>query len=156
MNGNRFAAFAAATMLAAASIGLAAAPAEADTNFSGCTVEKPAGPKADGRDGSNRVLVKWTVKATCEKGRSIQIYQQRWEEDGPNGRGDDYLGDHYFEWQSFKRKGGSVTLTYTTYLQKTEKNNEELYQKVSFRVTEGLTTSTWTAYERGGASWIFH
>ncbi|CAH0238018.1 hypothetical protein SRABI26_02824 [Arthrobacter sp. Bi26] len=161
MNRNRFAAFAAGTMITAASIGLVAAPAEANTSSSGCTVVKPAGPKADGYDSSNRPMVKYVVDVWCNKGRSIRIHQQRWEEDGPNGRGDDYLGEKYWT-QSFLNQSGSVRLTYRTLLPQTwdsgggKEPNEELYQKVQFSVTEGLTTSAWTPFERGGASWIFH
>lgn len=160
MKRNRFAAFAAGTMITVASLGLVAAPAQADTRSSGCTVVKPAGPRFDGYDSSNRPMVKYVVDVWCSKGRSIQIHQQGWEEDGPNGRGDDYIGARYWT-QSFP-SSGSIRLTYRIQLPQTwdsgggKENNEELYQKVRFRVTEGLTTSGWTPFERGGASWIFH
>lgn len=161
MNKNRLAAFAAGTMIAAASIGLVAAPAQADTRSSGCTVVKPEGPRFDGYDSSNRPMVKYVVDVWCSKGRTIQIHQQAWEEDGPNGLGDDYLGSHYWT-RSFQTQSGSVRITYRTLVPQTwdagggKEGNEELYQKVQFRVTEGLTTSAWTPFERGGASWIFH
>jgi hypothetical protein len=163
MNRNRLTAFAAASMIAVASMGTAAAPAQADTTRAGCTVFTPAGPRADGVDGSNRPLVKWIVEVKCQKGRSIRIDQERWEEDDPKGqgRGDDFLGDEVL-WHSFEKKGGSFTFSYQTLLPQTrdagggKESNEELYQKVRFRVKEGLTTSAWTPYERGPASWIFH
>lgn len=148
---NRFAACAAAAMIAVASIGLTAAPAEADTTSSGCTVLTPKGPRADGRDGSNRVIIKYVVEVTCKKGRTIRIQQQRWEED----KGDDqYLG--YYRWTQTFDKDASMRFTYRIRMEKTEKENEEMYQRVRFRVTEGLTISEWTKWERGPASWIFH
>ncbi|GAB13038.1 hypothetical protein ARGLB_035_00010 [Arthrobacter globiformis NBRC 12137] len=165
MSKNRFAAFAAGTLITVASIGLVATPAEADTTRAGCTVLKPAGPKYVGRDSSNRPVVEWVVKGTCSKGRIIRVQQQRWEEDDPKGlgRGDDYLGSHYPDWViSFQNRGGSFVRTYRTLVPQTwdagggKEGNEELYQKVRFRVKEGLTTSAWTPWERGGASWIFH
>ncbi|WP_424348525.1 hypothetical protein [Kocuria sp. CH-021] len=163
MKRNRLACLAAASLLAASSIGLAATPAVADTTRYGCTVYKPAGPRADGVDGSNRVMIKWVIDVKCDKGRTIHVHQIRMEEDDGTGegRGDDYVGEKTYS-RSFRGKAGTHRFTYREQLPQTKdagggkEPNEEMYQKVRFRVSSNGVVSSWTNYERGGASWIFH
>lgn len=163
MKNRRVATLAATVMLTASSVGLAVTPAVADTSRGGCTVYKPAGPKADGVDGSNRVMIKWIIDVKCDKGRSIHVHQERWEEDDNTGkgRGDDYIWYSHFD-RSFQDKGGTHRFTVRTRLPQTKdagggtEPNEEMYQKVRFYVTSNGVTSSYTNFERGPASWIFH
>ena len=140
-----------ATVVAASPIGLATS-AQAALQGSGCSISVD-GPSYAGRNSSNEVLLAYPIDITCLKGRTIEVYQEQWEEDG--GSNDDYIANSYTD-LSFETEGGSKHVVVSGKLPHTEARNEEMYQKVRFRVTEGHTTSSWTPYERSGASWIWH
>ncbi len=120
---------------------LAAGTAEAHTS-SGCTVE-PMTPIFAGFNTAGTKLINYRVSVTCTGGRSVEITQERWESDGwPNP--DDHLGTSTFN-RTFSVTG-STTISNVRTLVDGELGNEEVYQKVRFRVTSNGVTSPWTGW----------
>lgn len=128
------------TLAAAAAAPIAlAAPASAATS-SGCTVT-PLKPIFAGFNSSGVKLVNYRIAVSCASNRTVTIEQRRYEEDDwPNP--DDSLGTTTFT------TSGVRTLSNVRTLVNTESGNEEVYQKVRFRVTSSGVTSPWTSYEK--------
>ena len=128
------------TLAAAAAMPIAlAAPASAATS-SGCTVT-PLKPIFAGFNSSGVKLVNYRISVSCASNRTVSIEQRRYEEDDwPNP--DDSLGTTTFS------TSGVRTLSNVRTLVNTESGNEEVYQKVRFRVTSGGVTSPWTSFQK--------
>jgi hypothetical protein len=128
------------TLAAAAAMPIAmAAPASAATS-SGCTVT-PLKPIFAGFNSSGVKLVDYRIAVSCASNRTVSIQQHRYEEDDwPNP--DDSLGT-----TSFGTSGVRILHNVRT-LVNTESGNEEVYQKVRFRVTSNGVTSPWTSNEK--------
>ncbi|MFZ1411040.1 MAG: hypothetical protein WAS07_06265 [Micropruina sp.] len=134
-----------ATIAAAAvALPLSIAPmAHASTTSSGCTVT-PLRPIYDHHNSAGVKVLNYRVTATCSSNRTVTIEQDRMEQDGwPNP--DDLIGE------STLSRTFAVSSTYTfnvlRTLPDTEIGQEEMYQKVRFRVTSNGVTSAWTANE---------
>jgi len=132
---------AAVTLAAAAALPLAmAAPASAATS-SRCTVT-PLKPIFAGFNSSGVKLVDYRISVSCASNCRVQIEQRRYEEDAwPNP--DDFLGASSFS------TSGVRTLHNVRALVNTESGNEEVYQKVRFRVFCNGVPDPWTS---GGKS----
>jgi hypothetical protein len=128
------------TLAAAAAMPIAlAAPASAATS-SGCTVT-PLKPIFAGFNSTGVKLVNYRISVSCASNRTVSIEQRRYEEDDwPNP--DDSLGTTTFS------TSGVRTLSNVRTLVNTESGNEEVYQKVRFRVTSGGVTSPWTSFQK--------
>ena len=128
------------TLAAAAVVPITmAAPASAATS-SGCTVT-PLKPIFAGFNSSGVKLVNYRISVSCTSNRTVSIQQRRYEEDGFLNP-DDFLGATSFN------TSGVRTLSNVRTLVNTESGNEEVYQKVRFRVTSNGVTSPWTSYEK--------
>ena len=128
------------TLAAAAAVPIAmAAPASAATS-SRCTVT-PLKPIFAGFNSSGVKLVDYRISVSCASNCTVQIEQRRYEEDAwPNP--DDFLGASSFSTY------GVRTLSNVRTLVNTESGNEEVYQKVRFRVTINGHTLPWTSWEK--------
>jgi hypothetical protein len=135
-------------LAAAAALPLVVAtPAQAATS-SGCTVN-PQRPVFAGFTDSGTKRVRFSVNVSCSGNRTVQILQQRYEEDWdgwliPNS--DDSLGSVSFS-RTFE-SDGSTTVSSVRTLPNTEDGSEEIYQRTRFRVTSNGVTSNWTSYQR--------
>jgi hypothetical protein len=129
------------------SLGLAA-PANADTYESGCTID-PNTPYANGDLNQNGVkMVNYEVDVDCASGREVEIEMRRWEYDASNA--DDLIGTSTLH-NDFYTSSGSLVRTVEGALPNTDDfgdNTEEMYQCVRFRVTmTDLFTTPFTAWE---------
>ena len=116
---------------------LAAIPAQAHTS-SGCTIN-PLTPTFAGFNSSGTKLINYRVSVSCSAGRTAEVTQERWESDSwPNP--DDHLGTTTFN------TSGVTTLNNVRTLVDGELGNEEVYQKIRFRVTSNGVTSPWTGW----------
>ncbi len=131
----------AAIAVAAAVPLLSASPAMAATS-NGCTVT-PLTPSFAGFNSSGVKLVNYRISVNCQPNRTVAIDQQRWEEDSwPNP--DDHLGNSSFV------RSGVTTINNVRTLVNGEIGEEEVYQKVRFRVTSNGVTSPWTSLQKSG------
>ena len=90
------------------------------------------------------------IDVACSTGRSVQIRQQIWEEDWDGWLipdGDDLIASYTWS-RSFVAAAGSTVINPINRVPNTENSNEEMYQRVSFRVTSNGVTSPWTDWER--------
>jgi hypothetical protein len=127
---------------AAAPLALAAAPAQAATS-SGCTVT-PLKPVFAGFNSSGVKVVRYKVSISCSGDRSVTVQQLRYEDDkSPDA--DDNLGSSTFT-RSFDG-AGSITVNIQRALPNTEGGNEEIYQRVRFRVSSNGVTSPFTSWQ---------
>jgi hypothetical protein len=91
-------------------------------------------------------------------GLSVEVDMQTWEQDltgragdvdanGVNNADEDRIGSANFT-RSFGAGGGSTTVDVRGVLPHTDTDfDEEVYDKVRFRVTSGPVTGTWTSFE---------
>ncbi len=123
------------------------APADATVTSSGCTVT-PLAPEFHNQwttGGDKRIQYK--VVVTCSTGRSITVTQERWEADTTSA--DDLIGSSTLT-NDFTSAGGTVTRTVTATLPDSDPwgdDNEEMYQRVHFKVTSNGVTSRVTAWD---------
>jgi hypothetical protein len=138
-----------------------AAPAHASTTKDGCTVT-PLAPEFRGTfNAANVPYVYYPVEVSCvasASGLSVEVTMETWEQDIANRAGDvdanginnadeDRIGSANFT-RNFGAGGGSTTVDVRGLLPHTDTDfNEEVYDKVKFRVTSGPVTGTWTAFE---------
>jgi len=137
------------TAIAAAAPLALALPAQASTTSSLCTVT-PKAPVFDHLDSSGQKVIKYPTTVYCQSGRSIEIQDQRWDD------------DTYDLVPSADDPHGITTYTITfnstsTVYESAAKalpdsdawgdDNEEMYHSVRFRVTSNGVTSPWTAWE---------
>lgn len=130
---------------AAAPIALAGMPAEAATS-AGCTVT-PLKPVFAGFNSSGVKLVRYKVSVKCSADRTVTVQQHRYEDDKAPDKDDD-LGA-----SSFVRSFGStktIVVASQRALPNTENGNEEIYQRVRFRVSSHGVTSPWTSWQNSG------
>ncbi|HET9648982.1 MAG TPA: hypothetical protein VFP34_12250 [Microlunatus sp.] len=131
-----------AVTVAAVPLALAVAPAQAATG-SGCTVT-PLRPVFAGFNSSGVKQVRYRVTATCSSNRVLTVEQRRYEDDASPDP-DDFLGSSVLV-HSFSG-GATVTLSTTRSLPDTEPGNEEIYQRIRFRVSSNGVTSAWTGWQ---------
>jgi hypothetical protein len=128
----------AALLTAAALIAPAAfaAPAHASRTESGCTVtpRKPVFTQKFTNDG--RKKIEYKVDITCDGGRSVDVTQQRWEQD--NYSADDLEGTTHYNDVHFNSRTTvtkSVVKALPTDGVGEGDNYAEVFQKVRFKVT---------------------
>ena len=131
---------------------LVASPGHATTTDSGCTVT-PERPVYSGiNNGGNIPLVDYKITAQCDAGLTLHLDQVRKEQD-TNAREGDPVDDQTgtFQKDFTFPNGGTKHITVRVPLPNTGPANEgpkeEVYQEVSFSVTNGPVTSAPTAYE---------
>jgi hypothetical protein len=136
---------AAVALLAAVVPIAAAASASATTSTSGCSVT-PLTPVYAYTDYAGIKVLRYDIQVTCNGGRSAQITQQTREEDTFS---DDTIGT--FSKSYHFTNYGSVTLSTYQRLPDTEWGDEEMYQRVSFRVvSDNGVASGYTSWEKSG------
>ena len=137
------------TAVAAAAPLALALPAQASTTSSLCTVT-PSAPAFDHLNSSGQKVIKYGTTVYCQSGRSIEIQDQRWDDDSwdlvPSA--DDPHGITTY----------NITFNSTSTVYKSAAkvlpdsdawgdDNEEMYHSVRFRVTSNGVTSPWTPWE---------
>jgi hypothetical protein len=138
-----------------------AAPAHASTTKDGCTVT-PLAPEFRGTYTSANVpYVYYPVEVSCTasaSGLSVELNLQTWEQDLAGRAGDvdangidnadeDRIGSGSAT-RSFVAAGGTKTVDFLGVLPHTDTDfNEEVYDKVQFRVTSGPVVGKWSAFE---------
>lgn len=135
------------TLVSAVTLGLLggpvalAAPADASTSYRGCTVD-PLRPTSQRNHWAD-----FRIRVGCRDNSVVEIKQLRYE-DQRGRRYDAYLGGSTF-WESFNRRGGTVTVhSYDVVPIQNRHSSERVYQLVSFRVRVGNHWSNWTRWER--------
>ena len=132
----------AAALLATALPLVVVGTAQASTTSSGCTVS-PLRPVFDHFNASGVKVIRYNMTVSCDAGRTIEIEQHVHEADSINA--DDHITtsnrSRYFATTD------TVTMWLENSLPDTEIGDEEMYQRVSFRVTSNGVTSPWTAWE---------
>lgn len=125
---------------------LVAGPAQAVTNW-GCTVV----PKAPAYVKTNAAGVKevnYRIAVTCSAGRSVHIWQERWEEDNDWFDDDDKTGS-IDVWRHFPTSGATTNVDIVRALPDEDDDQEEIFHKVRFQVTlSSQATSGVTGWER--------
>lgn len=144
--------------IAAALLGVVAAPvatalpASAATTLQGCTVN-PLAPVYAGRNAAFVKQVRHNVVVVCAPGRTIDVQQTVMEDDvvpDPDDFVTTVVRTFTSPGASPGNPGGLVgTRGVTEVLPDTEPGQEEIYQKVRFRVTPDSTgvQGAWTAWE---------
>lgn len=136
---------AAVALLATALPFAAVASANATTASSGCSVT-PLTPVYSYTDYAGIKVLRYDIRVTCSGGRWAQITQQTREEDTIS---DDTIGT-FAKSQHFSSYG-TVTLSTYQRLPDTEWGDEEMYQRVSFRVvSDNGVASGYTGWEKSG------
>ena len=128
----------------------AAAPAAAATSLRGCTVDplKPTdehGRKAD-----------FKIRVSCNGPKTVQIRQERYEDDPGGRRNDDFLGRDKFT-ETFDRSDKRVTINSIDNVPNLDRRGaEEVYQIVSFRVRNNNNDnwSDWTSWEKSDVATV--
>ena len=132
----------AAALLATALPLVAVGPAHASTTESGCTVS-PLTPVYTYINPAGDKVIRYDMTVTCDADRTVEIKQHVHEAD--------ILGDDDHIVTSHPSRYFGATSTVTMWLEyalpDTEAGQEEMYQRVSFRVESGGVASPWTAWE---------
>lgn len=141
------------TLVSAVTLGLLggpvawAAPADATTSYRGCTVD-PLRPSSQ-----RNHWVDFRIRVDCRDNRTVEIKQLRYEDQGGR-KHDDFLGGTTF-WESFNRRGGTVTVhSYDVVPIQGRHSSERVYQLVSFRVRVGNHWSNWTGWEKSAEATV--
>ena len=123
-----------------------AGSASASTTASGCTVT-PLTPVYDHTDSSGQKVIKYETRVTCDAGRSIQIQDERLEQDRTSA--DDYYGTTIYNIRF--DKSATVYKSVLKVLPDADAwgdDNEEMYHAVGFQVTsDNGVVSAWTSWE---------
>ena len=135
------------TGVAAMAMPLAVAgSASASTTASGCTVT-PLTPVFDHTDSSGQKVIKYETKVYCDAGRSIEIQDERLEQDWTSA--DDYYGTTIYN-----IRFDNAATVYKSVLKVLPDadawgdDNEEMYHAVGFQVTsDNGVVSAWTSWE---------
>ena len=137
------------TGLAALAMPLAVAgAASAATTSAGCTVT-PLKPVYDHTNSSGQKVIKYETKVYCDAGRSIEIQDERLEQD--NWSADDYYGTTIYN-----IRFDNAATVYKSVLKVLPdadswaegEDNEEMYHAVGFQVTEDNGyVAPWTDWE---------
>jgi hypothetical protein len=135
------------TGIAALAMPLAVAgSASASTTSSGCTVT-PLKPVYDHMNSSGQKMIKYETKVYCDAGRSIQIQDERLEQDWTSA--DDYYGTTIYN-ISFDT-AATVYKSVVKVLPDADgwgDDNEGMYHAVGFQVTEDNGyVAPWTDWE---------
>ena len=137
------------TAIAAAAPLALALPAQASSTTGLCTVT-PQAPVFDHFNSSGEKVIKYPTTVYCQSGRSIEIQDQRWDDDTWDlvpSADDPYGTTTYnitFTSTSTEYKSAAKTLPDSDAW---GDDNEEMYHSVRFRVTSNGVTSPWTAWE---------
>ena len=123
-----------------------AGSASASTTASGCTVT-PLTPVYDHTDSSGQKVIKYETRVTCDAGRSIEIQDERLEQDRTSA--DDYYGTTIYNIRF--DKSATVYKSVLKVLPDADAwgdDNEEMYHAVAFQVTsDNGVVSAWTSWE---------
>jgi hypothetical protein len=144
------------TGLAALAMPLAVAgAASASTTSTGCTVT-PLKPVLDHTDSNGDKVIKYETKVYCDAGRSIEIQDERLEQDWTSA--DDYYGTTIYN-ISFD----SAATVYKSVLKVLPDadvlgdHNEEMYHAIGFQVTEDSGyVAPWTSWWENSPVATFH
>jgi hypothetical protein len=159
-NKSRLATLTLALAAVAMPLGLAA-PSQASTTKDGCTVT-PSSPEFRGTfDPSNNPYVYYPIKVTCgasASGLSVEVKTVTFEQDlagrkgdvdanGVNNADDERIGSATST-RTFTAAGGTKSIDIRGTLPRTDTDgNEEMYDSVTFRVTSGPVTGSWSTAE---------
>lgn len=138
------------TAVAAAAPLALALPAQASTTSSLCTVT-PWAPYFDHIDSSGQKVINYGTTVYCESGRSIEIQDQRWDDDSGDlvpSKDDPHGITTYtidFPGTSVEYRSAAKDLPDSD---PWGDDNEEMYHSVRFRVTSNGVTSPWTKWEK--------
>ena len=140
-----------AALAGAAVLGLplaVAAPASAYTTSNGCSVY-PDTPVFDHLNDKGNKVIEYPIHVLCDGDRTIEIQDQRWEEDWTSADDPHGTTTYTITFTEFNSAVRSVTKTLPDG-DPWGDNNEEMYHSVRFRVTGTLdhVTSPWTAWEK--------
>ena len=137
------------TGIAALAMPLAVAgAASASTTSAGCTVT-PLKPVWDHTDSSGNKVIRYDTKVSCSAGRSIEILDERRDQDNYNA--DDFEGSIIYNVRF--DSAGTVTKSVQAVLPDADDwtegaNTEEMYHAVGFQVTEDNGyVSPWTNWD---------
>ena len=126
-------------------ITMVATPAQAATSLAGCTVA-PLKPVRVGTTAAGLPIVRFSTRVTCVKDRIVQIRDQRWEWDAPNGVANDEFYGSTTYLRTFAAPA-TIVLSTRDVVTNTELGNEEAYHRTSFRVATINGSTGWTAFE---------
>ena len=152
-------AIAASTVAVLAPLALAV-PAQASTTSNGCTVT-PGVPYYPNVDTTGNVpYVDRKITVTCAVGLVAETDSELMEQDTQAREGDpvdDFIGE-YASTFDFTAGAGTKTVILRRALPTTPNEGlaEEMYQRLRFRVTSGVVTSPWTAFELTAPKSINH
>ena len=165
---SRLATWSLALAAVALPLGLAA-PSQAATTKDGCTVN-PLVPEFRGTfNAANVPYVYYPYEVSCvasASGLSVEVKTETWEADlagqagdvdadGVNNADEDRIGSATTT-RSFVPAGGSKTVDVRGLLSRTDSDgNDEVYQKVKFRVTSVPVTGGWSVPELTQATRIW-
>jgi hypothetical protein len=129
-----------------------AAPAQAQTNWDGCTITPTVPTSAFTSTGQK--VINYRGGVFCPLGKTARVERQRWEEDSVSREGEDV--------DDFTGSISSVVVTPLWWDQHPVPNMdtaagddyEEVYQKVRIQVTTGSSTSAWSPWELTSVVWI--
>ena len=134
------------TGIAAMAMPLAVASSASAATLSGCTVT-PLKPVYDHTNSSGQKVIKYETKVYCDAGRSIQIQDERLEQDWTSA--DDYYGTTIYN-----LRFDSADTRYESVLKVLPDadvwgdDNEEIYHATGFQVTpDNGPVSAWTNWE---------
>jgi hypothetical protein len=91
-------------------------------------------------------IVRFSTRVTCVKDRIVQIRDQRWEWDAPNGVANDEFYGSTTYLRTFAAPA-TIILSTRDVVTNTELRNEEAYHRTSFRVSTINGPTGWTAFE---------
>ena len=136
------------TGIAALAMPLAVAGSASASTYAGCTVT-PLKPVFDHLNSSGNKVIKYDTKVYCDAGRSIEILDERRDQD--NFSLDDFEGSKIYDIPF--DSAGTVTESVTAVLPDADDwtegpNTEEMYHAVGFQVTEDNGyVSPWTDWD---------
>ena len=117
---------------------------------SGCTAT-PLKPVYHHHNAAGKKVLKYTIKVTCNAGRTITIYQERKEQDTFS---DDLIGKT--TWVRYFGAKTTKNLNFYGVLPDTELGKEEMYHRIRFRVSSNGVTSPLTGWHKSPAQAFFN
>ncbi|MEZ5088619.1 MAG: hypothetical protein R2719_02250 [Micropruina sp.] len=100
---------------------------------------------------AGKKVLKYTIKVTCNAGRTITIYQERKEQDTFS---DDLIGKT--TWVRYFGAKTTKNLNFYGVLPDTELGKEEMYHRIRFRVSSNGVTSPLTGWHKSPVQAFFN